>query len=249
MDSLSGIRYGQQIGQAARANGLDPQFLAAVAAQETGGPDSDSGSNIVGDSGHGHGLFQLDDRWHAIARTPTAMNPASNAQYAAKMLSGLLQRYGGDMHAALSAYNAGSPNATGTVTTWGDGSRLGYADSVMRHLSRLQTRDQLLPESAPGGTQLSALDQLAAGVPAATTSGATTANSTSAASTSLSGAQLSAMPQAPQVPSSTIQSQPFRSYTSEYQDGGGSIADQTSKKSSDSIDPTDNSSGGNDDSI
>jgi hypothetical protein len=250
VDSLSGIRYGPQISAAARANGLDPRFLAAVAAQETGGPDSDSGSNIVGDSGHGHGLFQLDDRWHAIARTPTAMDPASNAQYAAKMLSGLLQRYGGDMHAALSAYNAGSPNATGTVTTWGDGSRLGYADSVMRHLGRLQTRDQLLGESAPGGTQSSALDQLAAGLPAsssASSASGATASSTGASSTSLSGAELSAMPQAPQIPSSTIQSQPFRSYTSEYQDGGGSIADQTSKKLSDSIDPSDNSSGGNDD--
>ncbi len=248
MDSLSGIRYGPQISAAARANGLDPRFLAAVAAQETGGPDNDSGSNIVGDSGHGHGLFQLDDRWHAIARTPTAMDPASNAQYAARMLSGLLQRYGGDMHAALSAYNAGSPNATGTVTTWADGSRLGYADSVMRHLGRLQTRDQLLGESAPVGTQLSALDQLAGGMPASS-SASGPASSTGASSTSLSGAELSAMPQAPQIPSSTIQSQPFRSYTSEYQDGGGSIADQTSKKLSDSIDPSDNSADGNDSSI
>jgi hypothetical protein len=249
VESLSGIRYGPQITAAALSNGLDPRFLAAVAAQETGGPDSDSGANIVGDSGHGHGLFQLDDRWQAIAGTSSAMDPATNAQYAAKMLAGLLHRYGGNMHAALSAYNAGSPNATGTVTTWSDGSRLGYADSVMRHLNRLQTRDQLLGENSPATTQLSALDQLAAGTTASSASTASstgTANSSSAGSTSLTSAELSAMPQAPQIPSSTIQSQPFRSYTSEYQDGGGSIADQTAKNQGDSIDPTDNSSGGTD---
>ena len=233
MNSLSGIRYGQQIMAAAAANGLDPQFLAAVAAQETGGPESDSGSNIVGDGGHGHGLFQLDDRWHAIARTPAAMDPATNAQYAASMLSGLLHRYGGNMHAALSAYNAGSPNATGTVTTWGDGARLGYADSVMRHLDRLQTRDQLLNDGgANSGTAMNSLAQLAAGSPVAT----------SPSSSSLTGTELSAMPQAPQIPSSTIQSQPFRSYTSESQDGGGAIAEQTSKNQSNSIDPSDDSS-------
>ena len=49
------------------------------------------------------------------------------------MLSGLLKRYGGNVHEALSAYNAGSPTATGTKTRWSDGSDLAYADSVMRH--------------------------------------------------------------------------------------------------------------------
>ena len=62
MDALGGIRYGAEISAAAAAHGLDPKLLAAVAAQETGGPGSDSGANIVGDAGHGHGLFQIDDR-------------------------------------------------------------------------------------------------------------------------------------------------------------------------------------------
>ena len=38
---------------------------------------------------------------------------------------------------ALSAYNTGSPTATGTKTRWADGSDLAYADSVMRHYQRL----------------------------------------------------------------------------------------------------------------
>ncbi|MBV8581155.1 MAG: transglycosylase SLT domain-containing protein, partial [Candidatus Eremiobacteraeota bacterium] len=130
------VSYGSEIAAAATRHNLDPRLLAAVAAQETGGPGADSGSNVVGDGGHGHGLFQIDDRWHAFARTPAAMNPAQNADYAAGLLSDNLDRYGGNVREALSAYNAGSPTATGTTTDWGDGHPVGYADSVMRHYER-----------------------------------------------------------------------------------------------------------------
>jgi len=133
----AGVAFAPQIAAAAQPHHLDPELLAAVAAQETGGPASNAGRNVVGDGGHGHGLFQIDDRWHAFARTSAAMNPAQNAEYAASMISGLLKQYGGDVHKALSAYNAGSGNATGTVTQWADGRRLGYADSVLRHYANL----------------------------------------------------------------------------------------------------------------
>lgn len=131
-----GVAYAGDIAAAARDHGLDPALLAAVAAQETGGPGTNGGRNITGDGGHGHGLFQIDDRYHAFARTPSAMDPAANAQYAAGMLSGLIRRYG-SVHRALSAYNAGRPDAQGTVTQWGDGTRLGYADSVLRHEAQI----------------------------------------------------------------------------------------------------------------
>ena len=133
----TGVAYAAEIARAARQYRLDPELLAAVAAQETGGPDSNSGRNVVGDGGHGRGLFQIDDRWHAFASSPAAMDPAENADYAAGMISGLLKRYGGNVRAALSAYNAGSPTATGTKTRWSDGSDLSYADSVLRHYARL----------------------------------------------------------------------------------------------------------------
>ncbi len=131
------VAFGAQIAAAATRHHLEPRLLAAVAAQETGGPGSDSGRNVVGDGGHGHGLFQIDDRWHAFARSPAAMDPASNADYAAGILSSNLQRFGGNVRAALSAYNAGSPTATGTRTDWGDGKPVGYADSVLRHYAHL----------------------------------------------------------------------------------------------------------------
>lgn len=132
-----GVAFAPQIAGAALRHGLDPELLAAVAAQETGGPGANAGRNVVGDGGHGHGVFQIDDRWHAFASTPDAMDPGKNADYAADMLSGLLKRYGGNVHEALSAYNAGSPTATGTKTRWSDGSDLSYADSVMRHYQQL----------------------------------------------------------------------------------------------------------------
>jgi len=132
-----GVAFSSEIAGAAAKFGLDPRLLAAVAAQETGGPGSNSGRNIVGDAGHGHGLFQIDDRFHDFARTAAAMNPQANADYAARMISGLLGQYGGDVRKALSAYNAGDPNARGTVTQWQDGARLGYADSVLRHYMAL----------------------------------------------------------------------------------------------------------------
>jgi hypothetical protein len=134
---LQSVAFAPQIESAASRYGLNPRLLAAVAAQETGGPGGNSGRNVVGDGGHGRGLFQIDDRFHAFARTAAAMNPAANADYAARMLSGLLHQYGGNVRMALSAYNAGDPNASGTVTTWADGSRLPYADSVMRHYAAL----------------------------------------------------------------------------------------------------------------
>ena len=102
------------------------------------------------------------------------MDPAKNADYAAGMLSGLIAQYGG-VRQALSAYNAGSPHATGTVTTWGDGSKLGYADSVLRHYADLGGDLQALGvELAAGRNDAAPAANALAGIAAAAT-GASTA--------------------------------------------------------------------------
>src|SRR5579884_4271697 len=106
MNAIQRVAFSGDISAAAAKYGLDARLLAAVAAQETGGPGASSGRNIIGDGGHGHGLFQIDDRWHAFASTAAAMDPAKNADYAAGMLSGLLKKYGGNAREALSSYNA-----------------------------------------------------------------------------------------------------------------------------------------------
>ncbi len=149
MDTQLTVAYSSQIVAAATRHHLEPRLLAAVAAQETGGPGSDSGRNIVGDGGHGHGVFQIDDRWHPFARTAAAMDPGANADYAAGMIESNLQRYGGDVRAALSAYNGGSPTAVGTRTDRGDGRPIGYADSVQRHYQRLGSAQPAPPQPAP----------------------------------------------------------------------------------------------------
>ncbi|HZY99487.1 MAG TPA: transglycosylase SLT domain-containing protein [Candidatus Baltobacteraceae bacterium] len=151
----AGVAYAPQIAAAAVRHGVDPRLLAAVAAQETGGPGTNAGQNVVGDGGHGHGLFQIDDRWHDFAKSPEAMDPGANADYAAGMLHELIGRYG-NVRQALSAYNAGNPNAAGTQTDWPDGEHLGYADSVMRHYAELggsgtvgPTQPETLPAAFP----------------------------------------------------------------------------------------------------
>ncbi|MGB6645869.1 MAG: transglycosylase SLT domain-containing protein [Candidatus Cybelea sp.] len=166
--AADGVAYAPEIATAARRHGLDPELLAAVAAQETGGTASNAGRNVVGDGGHGRGLFQIDDRWHPFATTPAAMDPQRNADYAAGMISGLLKRYGGDVHEALSAYNAGSPTATGTRTRWSDGDDLGYADSVLRHYERLTgepARASAIAESGETVASVGALQSAAERLP------------------------------------------------------------------------------------
>ncbi len=158
--AAGGVAFAPQISSAARRYGLDPELLAAVAAQETGGPDSNAGRNVVGDGGHGHGIFQIDDRWHSFAATSEAMDPAKNADYAAGMLSGLLKQYGGNVREALSAYNAGSPTATGTRTRWADGSDLSYADSVMRHYQRLTGESPQTSAIAESSATVASVGQL-----------------------------------------------------------------------------------------
>ena len=171
---ISRLSYGAEIARAAAAQGLDPALLAAVAAQETGGPGSSSGRNIVGDGGHGHGLFQIDDRSWAFAKSPAAMDPAQNAGMAASILKGDLQRYGGDVHAALSAYNSGSPTSQGTTTTWADGQTLGYADSVLRHYEQIAGSGgiDLAAEQPETSASVNALANLGAAAPAASSSAA-----------------------------------------------------------------------------
>ena len=161
--AAAGVNYAPQIVSAAQSHELDPALLAAVAAQETGGPGSNGGANVVGDGGHGRGLFQIDDRWHPFARSAAAMDPKQNANFAAGMISGLLKRYGGDVHQALSAYNAGSPTATGTRTTWADGQTLGYADSVLRHYSEITGThlDEARCEQTETASSVNALGTLA----------------------------------------------------------------------------------------
>jgi hypothetical protein len=224
--SIGTVAFAPQITAAAQRYNLDPTLLAAVAAQETGGPGATSGANVVGDGGHGHGVFQIDDRYHAFASTAAAMDPAQNADYAAGMLSGLLQKYGGNVHAALSAYNAGSPTATGTVTNWG-GTQLGYADSVLAHQAQLTgtSRDAQITDLADTSAGVNELQSLAAS--AASGSTATAANPSAASSSSAATSEIppAALPAPPAQPSSAQQAQSQAPLTQDYYADAGDDGD------------------------
>lgn len=145
------VAFGDKIAAAGRAHNVDPMFLASIAAQETGGPNADDGRNVIGDSGHGHGLFQIDDRYHGdFTGTPQAMDPTANSGYAAGLLRQFLAKYLGDLHKAASAYNSGLPSRCGTRTYWPSfGLTLCYAHSVFRHFERLENQGITIDCSNP----------------------------------------------------------------------------------------------------
>ncbi len=96
-------QVGQMLDAAARKYGIPPNILKAVAWQEsTWRPNARSF-----DGGHGKGVMQIDDRFHAFARTNDVFDPAKNIDYGAKYLSDLYKKTG-DWNAALKRYNGGS---------------------------------------------------------------------------------------------------------------------------------------------
>lgn len=87
--------------------GLLPCLLHAVGSRET------NLRNVVGDGGHGHGVFQLDDRFHPI---PVGFDQdvRAQAQKAAEMLVANYRRFG-SWERACNAYNSGSPDVMATT--------------------------------------------------------------------------------------------------------------------------------------
>ncbi|HET6908177.1 MAG TPA: peptidoglycan-binding protein [Mycobacteriales bacterium] len=99
--------------QIARAAGVPRFLLHAVGSRET------NLTNERGDGGHGHGVFQLDDRWHTI---PAGFDTdvALQAKAAASMLSSLIKHYNGQLYPAVCAYNAGVGNVDAGIKYHGD---------------------------------------------------------------------------------------------------------------------------------
>lgn len=102
-----------------RANKIPGMLLAAICDVETECGTSRFldvlGPSGRGDGGHGHGLFQIDDRSHAawLAKTtpeglPLWPIPEENTEYAAsKVLAPMLAKFDRQWIPALAAFNAG----------------------------------------------------------------------------------------------------------------------------------------------
>lgn len=95
------------IGEVNELYGFPPYLLHAVGSRET------NLTNEIGDGGHGHGVFQLDDRYHQI---PAGFDGdvGMQAAVAGSMLHVLFQEYG-DWVSACNAYNSGSPYSANTA--------------------------------------------------------------------------------------------------------------------------------------
>jgi Transglycosylase SLT domain len=84
--------------------------LGAIMDRESAGGKtlSPPGPAGTGDQGHGRGLMQIDDRSHPEFTAGEGWkDPETNITYAAKLLRSLYDAGGGDLGAAVAAYNAG----------------------------------------------------------------------------------------------------------------------------------------------
>lgn len=144
---------------AARAVGIDAACLAAereaklpaglllaLGSRETGC------RNIAGDGGHGRGVFQIDDRFHAAwlaahgAGDPGAVPPVADAaRYAATLLAANLEYGRGHgvpaaqlLKFALSAYNAGAGGALAGLEQGDSDRRTAHGDYGRDVLARLE---------------------------------------------------------------------------------------------------------------
>jgi soluble lytic murein transglycosylase-like protein len=110
------LKYKTEILRASASTGIPPEVLAAIMSRESGGglylkPKGPSGT---GDSGHGRGLMQIDDRSHSFARGSQWKDPQANINYGAKLLAdyktAAIQKgvFAGDaLKVALAGYNCG----------------------------------------------------------------------------------------------------------------------------------------------
>jgi len=93
--------YAESIRRAARAHGLDPALLAAVAAVESG-----FDPHAVSHKG-AQGLLQLMPATARRFGVQDSFDPEQNVEGGAKYLGWLLKRFSGDLELALAGYNAG----------------------------------------------------------------------------------------------------------------------------------------------
>jgi hypothetical protein len=110
-------------------------LLIAVASRET------NCRNVVGDGGHGHGMFQYDDRSHAI---PAGFDHdvRLQAETAAAMLRGLIDAFQGAIRPALDGYNAGAGAVRAALKIGRDPDSVttgrNYGSDVLERMSYLQ---------------------------------------------------------------------------------------------------------------
>lgn len=139
---------------ASAVTGEDPFVLAAIAERESAfGRALDASGR--GDGGHGHGVWQIDDRYHGeFVASGGWRDPVRSAIYAAELLRGnraqlrvlVGDEVGVEMleRAAIAAYNASLRSVVRGIREVGDPDRYttggNYSADVMRRAERLRRR-------------------------------------------------------------------------------------------------------------
>lgn len=102
-------KYASIFNAAGKKYGVPPALLAAIGLQET------HLRNEIGDYGHGHGVMQIDDRYHAawLRSHANGLDPTSNIFMAASMIAGIWQKYH-DVGIVGQVYNGGHIGARTT---------------------------------------------------------------------------------------------------------------------------------------
>ena len=95
-------QVGQMLDAASQKYGIPANILKAVAWQESGWNQN----ALSFDGHHGKGIMQIDDRFHAFARTQDAFDPAKNIDYGARYLKEQFEKTG-SWAGALKRYNGG----------------------------------------------------------------------------------------------------------------------------------------------
>ena len=111
---------------------IDPAIIVAMACKE-----STYNASAIGDNGDSYGLLQIQPYWHygrmVSLGCTDLLDPFQNVTVGVDFLCEQLNRYGGDMAKALTAYNQGHYN--GTVT--------GYAYTILSIAEELKS--ELIP--------------------------------------------------------------------------------------------------------
>lgn len=101
----------------AEAHGIDPAIIFAMAYRE-----STYNPGAIGDGGNSFGLLQIQPRWHSERMQRLGchdlLDPFQNVTVAVDYLDEMLGWYGGDIAAALTAYNRGHYSGTITQYAW-----------------------------------------------------------------------------------------------------------------------------------
>jgi hypothetical protein len=108
------LRFMREIGafepavRAARAEGIPPAIVLAIASRESRGGRIIAGRGWRGDQGHGHSIWQVDDRsWPGFTRRVDPSDHMRYANFAASLLRDLKDKLG-SWTRAVAAYNAGA---------------------------------------------------------------------------------------------------------------------------------------------